>query len=179
MKILVPLAEGFEEIEAITIIDTLRRAGIEVYIASLLSGAVTGSHKVSLVPDGVLTDSFQCDGIVLPGGMPGSTNLKKDSRVIKLLKEIREKGGHTAAIYAAPIVLAEAGLLEGKKYTCYPGYEEEIKGGFHLPEPVVVDGNVITGKGAACALPFALKIVEYYKGAEASLKLKEQMMAFW
>ncbi len=179
MKILVPLAEGFEEIEAITIIDTLRRAGIYVYIASLLSGSVKGSHGVELVPDGVLSDQMDYDAIVLPGGMPGSTNLKKDGRVIKLLKDISAKVGLTAAICAAPIVLAEAGLLDGKKYTCYPGYEEEIKGGQHLLEPVVADGNVITGQGAACALPFALRIVEYYKGKDVALKLKEQMMAFW
>ncbi len=179
MKILVPLAEGFEEIEALTIIDTLRRAQIETVTASLHIPIVTGAHRVPVTTDIILSDDEKFEGIALPGGMPGSTNLKKDPRIIKLIQKIHEEGGITAAICAASIVLAEAGILEGKKYTCYPGYEDEIKNGVYTSESVTVDGNIITGKGAACAIPFALKIVEMVKGKNIAKKLKEQMMAFW
>lgn len=179
MKIIVPLAEGFEEIEAVSIIDTLRRGGLEVITASLHDRVVTGSHGIPVTADKILETDEKFDGIVLPGGMPGSANLKKDPRIIKLIQEIGKSGGITAAICAAPIVLAEAGILEGKKYTCYPGYENEITGGVHKSEAVIADGKVITGKGAACAIPFALTIVEIIKGKDAAVKLKEQMMAFW
>jgi len=179
MKILIPLAEGFEEIEAVTIIDTLRRGGIDTVTASLHMPLVTGSHGVSITADTVIGEDDKFNGIVLPGGIPGSTNLKKDTRIIKLIQKINEAGGITAAICAAPIVLAEAGVLQGKNYTCYPGYENEIKTGNFTSEPVTVDGEVITGKGAACALPFALKLVEILKGKDTADKLKEQMMAFW
>jgi len=179
MEIIVPLAEGFEEIEAVSIIDTLRRGGINVITASLHDRVVTGSHKIPVTADISLGGEDIFDGIVLPGGMRGSANLKKDQRIIRIVKEIYSHGGITAAICAAPTVLAEAGILDGKKFTCYPGYEDEIKKGSHISEPVVTDGNIITGKGAACAIPFALKIVEFLKGKEVSDKLKEQMMAFW
>lgn len=179
MKILVPLAEGFEEIEAVTIIDILRRAGIETVTASLHSPVVTGSHGIPITADNVLSNKEKYDGIVLPGGIPGSTNLKKDPGIINLIKTINKSGGITAAICAAPIVLAEAGLLKGKMFTCYPGYENEIEGGIFTSEPVTVDGNIITGKGAACTLPFALRLVEIIKGGATAEKLKEQMMAFW
>lgn len=179
MKILVPLAEGFEEIEAVTIIDTLRRGSIETVTASLHSSVVTGAHKIAVTADTILKDDARYDGIVLPGGMPGSSNLKKDPRIISLIRKIYQAGGITAAICAAPIALAEAGILEGKKYTCYPGYEDEINSGKFISEPVVIDGNIITGRGAACAIPFSLKIVEILKGKDTADTLKEQMMAFW
>ncbi len=179
MKFLIPLAEGFEEIEAVSIIDTLRRGGLAVVTASLHDRIVTGSHGIPVTADKILETDEKFDGIVLPGGMPGSANLKKDPRVIKLVQEISKSGGITAAICAAPIVLAEAGILEGKRYTCYPGYENEITGGEHISEAVIADGKVVTGKGAACAIPFALKIVEIVEGKDAAIKLKDQMMAFW
>jgi len=179
MEILVPLADGFEEVEAVSIIDILRRGDINVVTASLHDRVVTGSHKIPVTADISLGGDDLFDGIILPGGMRGSANLKKDPRIIKLVKEIHSQGGIASAICAAPTVLAAAGILEGKKFTCYPGYEDEIKNGVYIPEPVVQDGNIITGKGAACAVPFALKIVEVIKGKEVSGKLKEQMMAFW
>lgn len=179
MRFIVPLAEGFEELEAVTIIDILRRADIETVTASLRSTAVTGSHGITVTADTVLTGDEVFDGIVLPGGIPGSINLKKDPRIIRLLKSINDAGGITAAICAAPIVLAEAGLLQGRHYTCYPGYEDEIGKEGYTAAPVTEDGNIITGRGAACAIPFALKIVERVRGPEVSSKLKEQMMSFW
>jgi 4-methyl-5(b-hydroxyethyl)-thiazole monophosphate biosynthesis len=179
MKILVPLAEGFEEIEAVTIIDTLRRGGIDTVTASLLAPVVTGAHKISVTADTALQEDEEYAGIVLPGGMPGSSNLKKDPRIIRLIRKIYEAGGIAAAICAAPIALEEAGILQGKKYTCYPGYEDEIKTGKFTPEPVIADGRIITGRGAACAIPFSLKIIEILKGKETADRLKEQMMAFW
>jgi 4-methyl-5(b-hydroxyethyl)-thiazole monophosphate biosynthesis len=179
MKILVPLAEGFEEIEAVTIIDTLRRGGIETVTASLHTPVVTGAHSIPVTADIILADDEKWGGIVLPGGMPGSANLKKDPRVIKLIQKIYESGGIAAAICAAPIVLAEAGILEGRNYTCYPGYEDEIKTGKFTSEPVTTDGKIITGRGAACAIPFTLRIVEILKGKETADKVKGQMMVFW
>ncbi|HOP62151.1 MAG TPA: DJ-1/PfpI family protein [Spirochaetota bacterium] len=179
MKIIVPLAEGFEEIEAVTIIDTLRRAGVDTVTASLNKQVVTGAHGIPVTADSVLGSDENFSGIVLPGGMPGSTNLKNDQRIISLIQKIYNKGGVAAALCAAPIVLAEAGILNGKKYTCYPGFEDEIGKNNYLSEPVITDGNIITGKGPACALPFALKITEILKGKEVAEGLKKQMTAFW
>ena len=179
MKILVPLAEGFEEIEAVTIIDILRRAEIETVTAALKTKTVTGSHNIPVTADTILTGNEDIDAIVLPGGIPGSINLKNDERIIGLLKKISSNGGITAAICAAPIVLGEAGLLKGKKYTCYPGHEDEISDGTYLREPVVTDGTIVTSMGAACAPLFALKLVELVRGKSVSDQLKEKMMSFW
>ena len=179
MRILIPLAEGFEEIEAVTTIDILRRAGIETVTAALKSNPVTGSHNITVTADILLNENDKFDAIVLPGGMPGSTNLKNDTRVINIIKKISTAGGITAAICAAPIVLSEAGILKGKKFTCYPGYEEEITEGKYINEPVVTDGKIITSMGAACTPLFALKLVELIKNKKTALQLKEQMMSFW
>lgn len=179
MKILVPLAEGFEEIEAVTIIDILRRAGIETVTAALKSNPVTGAHNISINADKILDENENFDIIVLPGGMPGSSNLKDDARIIKIIKKISKSGGITAAICAAPIVLSKAGVLKDKKFTCYPGYEEEITGGKFTDDPVVTDGLIVTAKGAGCAPLFALKIVELVKGIDTAQKLKKQIMSFW
>ncbi|OYY80110.1 MAG: DJ-1 family protein, partial [Hydrogenophilales bacterium 16-62-9] len=123
-KVLVPLAEGCEEIEAVTIIDLLRRAGIDVVVAGLKPGIVTASRGVQLVPDVTLDAALQhdYDMVVLPGGMSGAANLKDDARMIALLKKMAAAGRYTAAICAAPMVLAEAGLLDGKQATSYPGF---------------------------------------------------------
>lgn len=179
MKVLIPLAEGFEEIEAVTIIDTLRRAEIDAVTASLQNKTVTGSHGITLTADTILNDSDKYDAVVLPGGMPGSVNLRNDHRLINIIKQVNSSGGLTAAICAAPLVLSEAGVLKGKKYTCYPGHENSIKEGEHIDKLVVADGTVITGKGAGCSLLFALEVVGYLKDRESSEKLKEKMIAAW
>jgi 4-methyl-5(b-hydroxyethyl)-thiazole monophosphate biosynthesis len=123
-KVLVPLADGFEEIEAVTIVDLLRRAGVEVRTASLAGREVTGSHGITVMADSGLdeVEAGDYDMIVLPGGMPGTTHLKSDSRVARLLRQFAESGRYTAAICAAPSVLAHAGLLEGRKATSFPGF---------------------------------------------------------
>lgn len=167
-RVLVPLAEGCEELEAVTIIDLLRRAGIEVVTAGLKHGIVRASRGTQLVPDvaldNVLRDDF--DMIVLPGGMPGAQHLKEDSRIIALLKKMAEQGKYTAAICAAPAVLAEAGLLAGKRATSYPGFLDkiEVPGMALLDDAVVADGKVLTSRGPGTAMDFALALVETLAG---------------
>jgi 4-methyl-5(b-hydroxyethyl)-thiazole monophosphate biosynthesis len=168
MRVLVPLAEGFEETEAITTIDILRRAGIDTVTAALKNNPVTGSHKISVLADKLLDENEEFNAIALPGGMPGSSNLRNDNRIIKVVKKINASGGLTAALCAAPIVLAKAGILKGKKYTCYPGFENEITEGIFTNKNVVIDGAIITGKGAGHAVSFALAIVAFLKGEAAA-----------
>lgn len=166
-KVLVPLAQGCEEIEAVTVIDILRRAGITVVSAGLDNQPVRASRGVALVPDttldAALHESF--DMIVLPGGQPGTNNLKADARVIKLLQQMAQQGKYVAAICAAPSVLASAGLLDGKRATSFPSSLD----GFHNIElqaaAVVEDGRLITSRGPGTAMDFALTLVERLAGA--------------
>lgn len=177
MKIIVPLAEGFEEIEAVTIIDVLRRAGLDVTTAAVRANPVRGSHGVTVEADRALADlkavDYNC--IVLPGGMPGSDNLRHSDAVLSYVKHIFSKGGTVAAICAAPIVLAKAGVLYGKKVTCYPGYESVLEGATVTGAPVEADGAVVTGRGAGCAIPFALELVRLFSGGKAAQELREAM----
>ncbi len=167
-RVLVPLAEGCEELEAVTIIDLLRRAGIEVVTAGLQPGIVKASRGTQLVPDAaldsVLRDDF--DMIVLPGGMPGAQHLKEDSRIIALLKRMAQQGKYTAAICAAPMALAEAGLLAGKRATSYPGFLDkiDIPGMAYSKDAVVADGKVLTSRGPGTAMDFALALIEALAG---------------
>ena len=176
MKILVPLAPGFEEMEAITVIDILRRAELNIVTAAISENPVKGSHNIKITADTMLNENDKYNAIVLPGGMPGTNNLKDDKRIISLIKSINKSGGITAAICAAPIVLAEAGVLSGKKYTCYPGFEDDIKNAFFQPESVVADGNIITSRGAGTAIPFALKLVEILAGKASSSEVEKSIM---
>lgn len=163
-RVLIPLAEGFEELEAVTLIDLLRRAEIEVVTAGLQPGPVKASRGVVVVPDcaldSVLDPMF--DAVVLPGGLPGATYLRDDSRVQSLLKKHAAAGAVTAAICAAPMALAQAGLLAGKLATAYPGVFDVLA----LPDTacstdaVVVDGRVITSRGPGTAMDFALTLIE-------------------
>ncbi len=168
VRVLVPLAEGCEELEAVTIIDLLRRAGIEVVTAGLQPGIVKASRGTQLVPDAaldsVLRDDF--DMIVLPGGMPGAQHLKEDSRIIALLKRMAQQGKYTAAICAAPMALAEAGLLAGKRATSYPGFLDkiDIPGMAYSKDAVVADGKVLTSRGPGTAMDFALALIEALAG---------------
>lgn len=167
-KVLVPLAPGFEDLEATTIVDLLRRAGIEVITAGLVPGLVQGARGMRVQPDAnldqVLDQAF--DMIVLPGGMPGAENLKNDARIQALLKRMAAAGKYTAAICAAPIVLAEAGLLAGKKATSYPGFLDKLSlpGTTCLNDAVVVDGRVVTSRGPGTAMDFALELIALLVG---------------
>lgn len=165
-KVLVPLAQGCEEIEAVTIIDILRRAGVEVVTAGLADGPVKASRGVVLVPDMTLDTALEqeYDLIALPGGMPGMTHLKNDSRILRLLKTMAEQGKYTTAICASPAVLAEAGLLKGKQATSFPGFLDNVSEVTLETAPVVRDGKVVTSRGPGTALDFALELVEILAG---------------
>ncbi len=173
-KVLVPLAEGCEELEAVTIIDLLRRAGIQVTTASLDKGSevkpVTASRGVVLLPDTTLDNILQqsFDMIVLPGGLPGAEHLDNDPRIHQLLKTMAEQGKYTAAICAAPKVLAHAKLLEGKSATSYPGFIDKMNllNTRVSSDSVVQDGKVVTSRGPGTAMEFALKLVEIMVGKD-------------
>lgn len=165
-KALIPLAQGCEEIEAVTLIDILRRAGIEVVSAGLDGQPVRASRGVVLVPDTtldeVLTQDF--DMLVLPGGQPGTNNLKGDARIVALLQKMARDGKYTCAICAAPSVLGLAGLLQGKQATSYPGCLDASSGAHLSTAAVVHDGKVITSRGPGTAMDFALELVEVLVG---------------
>jgi len=167
-RVLVPLADGCEELEAVTIIDLLRRAGIEVVAAGLKPGIVKASRGVQLVPDVTLDVALQddYDMAVLPGGMPGATHLRDDPRIIGLLRRMAAADKFTAAICAAPAVLAAAGVLDGKTATSYPGFLDAAPApGMHYRSDAVVhDGRVVTSRGPGTAMDFALKLVELLAG---------------
>lgn len=167
-RVLVPLAQGCEELEAVTIIDLLRRAGIEVVTAGLDEQPVSTSRGVVLVPDATLEQALQenFDMVVLPGGLPGADHLRNDPRIIELLQRMATGDGYTAAICAAPKVLAEAGLLEGRQATFYPGAFDPsaVKGLDYLEQAVVIDGKVITSRGPGTAMDFALALIEVLMG---------------
>jgi len=165
-KVLVPLAQGCEEIEAVMVIDILRRAGVTVVSAGLDNQPVRASRGVRLVPDitldAVLNDSF--DMIVLPGGQPGTNHLKADARVIKLVRQMAQHGKYVAAICAAPSVLASAGLLDGKQATSFPGSLDPFPDVMQQTAAVVEDGNLITSRGPGTAMDFALTLAERLVG---------------
>src|SRR5512135_2734463 len=177
-RVAVILADGFEEVEAMAVIDVLRRAEIDTVIASLHDGNVTSARQVKVIPDTVI-DSVRADDfdmIVLPVGQPGSDNLNADARVPKLIRQFSLKGKITAAICAAPYVLANAGVLAGKRVTSYPTYKDRLGGGVYEEKSVVVDGNVLTSRGAGTALNFGLAIVEKIVGREKALKIRDDML---
>lgn len=180
-KAVIILAEGFEEIEALSTIDVLRRAYIKCDICSLKvtkDNCVTGSHGITVKADENLSQ-VKCeyyDCIVLPGGMKGTSNLKESPNVLALLNEFNENKKLIAAICAAPSVLAKAGIIKDKKITSYPGFEEELKDGIYCKEIVIQDGNIITARGAAASLYFAYKIAENLTSLEVVSKLREGMM---
>ena len=175
---ILPLAEGFEEIEAITIADVLRRADLDVRTCYLKEPLVGGAHRIKVQADASIdsVDAASCAMVCLPGGMPGSTNLLEDHRVIDLIQKVNKAGGYVAAICAAPIVLAKAGVLSGKHVTCYPGFEGKLKGAEVSDERVVVDGKIITGNGPGSSIPFALKLVELLRSKELAQELAQGLL---
>lgn len=179
-RVLVPLAQGCEELEAVTIIDLLRRAGIEVVVAGLVPGIVKASRGTQLVPDITLDAALheEYDMVVLPGGMPGAQHLKDDTRIIALMQKMAATGRYTAAICAAPTVLAAAGVLSGKTATAYPGFLEKM----NLPDvtlstdAVVRDGRVITSRGPGTAMDFALSLVEILSGLDTRRQIESALV---
>jgi protein deglycase len=173
------LAEGFEEIEAITVIDVLRRAAIDTLVVSITGKTeVTGSHGI-LVKAEVLfeeVDFERVEGMILPGGMPGSRNLKNHEGLNQRLTKFNQERKLLGAICAAPMVLGELGILNGKNVTCYPGFDQYLGLANLKSDPVVEDLNIITGCGAGAAIQFALRIVERLKGRELAEETGRKMM---
>jgi len=173
------LAEGFEEVEALTQADFLRRGGIEVTIAGIAGKKVKGSHHIVVETDAgpeALTRDY--DAIVLPGGMPGARNLAESKAVRDLILRHQSKGKLIAAICAAPAVVLHGGcnLLQGKKFTGYPGTEESVTGAHFLPDRVVIDGNLITSRGPGTAGEFAVAIIEALEGHQKAQEVAQHAL---
>lgn len=168
--VLVPLAQGCEELEAVTITDLLTRAGITVVTAGLDEQVVTASRGIKLVPDKLLDDVMEedFDMVVLPGGLPGADHLNNDQRIQTIVKRLAANNKYTAAICAAPRVLATAGILNGKHATSFPGALDQfpVKNLTYQETAVVVDGKVITSRGPGTAMDFALMLIEVLLGKE-------------
>ncbi|MBR5088667.1 MAG: DJ-1/PfpI family protein [Ruminiclostridium sp.] len=176
--ILVFLANGFEETEAVAPIDILRRDGQKVVTVGIGEEVITSSHGVTVVPDVTEVDialSDEIDMIVLPGGMPGTLNLEKSRTVQDAIDYCTANGKYIGAICAAPSILGRKGLLNGKKATCFPGFEELLEGAQFTGAPVEQDGKIVTARGAGVAVEFGLKLAEVLSGKAASDKLREAM----
>ena len=164
------LANGFEEIEALATVDILRRAGVEVVTVGIGGKTPVGAHGIPVCAD-VEEDALNIhtiDGVVLPGGMPGTTNLEASAVVQKAVAFAVENNLLVAAICAAPSILGHGGYLHGKETTCYPGFEQELTGAVVVDGGVVLDGNIITASGAGVAVDFALELVRYLVSTEAA-----------
>lgn len=168
-------AEGFEEVEAIATLDVIRRAGIEIKSVSIKDKIVTGSHGISVICD-LKSDEIKADdnleGIILPGGMPGSKNLDADETVNKFIDFCNINDKFLCAICAAPFILGKRGILNGREATCFPGFENELEGAKISDKFVCADKNTITGRGMGSAVKFGLAVVEAAKGRDAADKLE-------
>lgn len=177
-RVLVPLAAGFEELEAVTIIDTLRRAGLQVVVAGHGGLLLEGSRGVHVGAEVLWTDvdPTAFDAIVLPGGLGGTEALAADGSILEALRRADQAGMDLAALCAAPLVLQAAGLLEGRRFTCHPSVEARLAGRAEA-ERVVVDGRLVTSQGPGTALEFSLRLVERWRGPECASRLREAMLA--
>ncbi len=175
-QVAVLLAPGFEEIEAVTIIDVLRRAGVDVKCVAIDADHAVGSHQIAIVPDSRLEDlrAESLDALVLPGGLPGATNLRDHAGVQTLIQECAQRGALVAAICAAPIALEAAGVLAGKRATSYPGFE--LSSAEYREDRVVEDGQIVTSRGPGTALEFSLTLVARLVGEEAASGLRAGML---
>ncbi len=170
------LANGFEETEAIGCLDVLRRAEINIKTVGVGGKEITGSHGVTVVADLEMKDvDIQgIEGVILPGGMPGTLNLQADESVVNAVEFCADNGKLVAAICAAPMILGQLGLLEGKLAVCYPGFEEHLKGAIIENAPVAIDDNIITGKGAGASMLFGARIADWFK-AGVGQEILDQM----
>lgn len=179
MNILVFLANGFEEVEALTVVDYLRRMEIEVDMVSITDDKqVAGAHGINVLVDKRIKDinSNDYDGLVIPGGLPGSTNLRDNDRVIEIVKSMNQDQKMIAAICAGPIVLDRAGIIKDKSITSYPGFEDDLKEANYKEESAVRDGNIITSRGPSLAIDFAIEIVRYLLDEEKVEELKADIL---
>jgi protein deglycase len=180
-KVLVPLAPGFEEIEAITVIDILRRAGVDVVAAGTQPGPIEASRKTKHIPDCTLDDvrAEDFDMIVLPGGQPGATNLRNDPRVKRIVETLQAKGRHIAAICAAPSVLSAYGVLKDRVVTSHPSVRAEVAAGARevSDQRVVIDGPIVTSQAAGTAMEFAFALVEILCGADKAAEVNRGVLA--
>ncbi|QPJ65908.1 MAG: DJ-1/PfpI family protein [Candidatus Nitrohelix vancouverensis] len=178
-KVLVALAQGFEEIETITVVDILRRSGARVTLAGLSEGPVEGSRGVHVMPDCLLSavDPVEFEMIVLPGGMPGTSNLQKDPGLLDILRQMHSGDKFIAAICAAPLVLQTAGILKGDHITSHPSVREKLNGVNYEEERVVVDGKIITSRSPGTAMEFAMKLVECLFGIDRVHIVNEGVLA--
>jgi 4-methyl-5(b-hydroxyethyl)-thiazole monophosphate biosynthesis len=177
-KVLVPIADGIEELEAVTIIDILRRAEIDVTVASVGTRQITASRGVKIVTDALIADCVNevYDLIVLPGGLPGADNLRDSAELTRMLKDQAASDRLYAAICASPACVLKAhGLLKDKKATCYPSMQSQLPNS--QTDNVVVDGNCITSQGPATAMEFALKLVELLAGADIANEIAKALLA--
>jgi len=165
-RVLVIFAEGSEELEAVTLVNILRRGGLEITLAGLTAGPLRGSRGTQLLPDSTLDAALaqSYDMVILPGGMPGTTHLRNDARVITLVQQVADAGNWVAAICAAPSVLAAAGLLDGKRATCYPGSLKEFPQVLVQESAIEQDGKLLTSRGPGTAMDFALFLLELLAG---------------
>ncbi len=177
-KIGIFLAKGFEEIEALTVVDICRRAGITVNMVSVGDLVVEGSHGIQVTADALLqeVDFEEFDMLVLPGGMPGTRNLEACDVLMEQVDAFYERGKYVAAICAAPSVLGHRGILKGREACCYPGFEEELTGAKVVYDPVAVSDHVITSRGMGCAIDFALVITEVFCGTDMSEQLAKAVI---
>jgi 4-methyl-5(b-hydroxyethyl)-thiazole monophosphate biosynthesis len=177
-KVLVFLAPGFEEIEAVTVIDLLRRADIDVTVAGLEHGSITGSHGISLLPDdhyeSINPDDYKY--LVLPGGQPGTNNLKSNPVVLDTVKKFKKENKLVGAICAAPTVLNEANILDNKKVTSYPTEKDSFSSSIYEESSVVKDDNIITSRGVGTAIDFALELISEIKGIEVKQDIAKKIL---
>lgn len=171
------LADGFEEMEALAPVDMLRRVGIAVKTVAVENQTVVGAHQIAVQADCLAkdVDTADLDGILLPGGMPGTLNLEKSPVVQEMIDYCYENGKLIGAICAAPSILGHKGLLKGKNATCFPGFEKDCEGASMQSSAVVTDGTVITAKGAGCAVAFGSAVISYFKGNDVAEKLLQDM----
>ena len=173
MKIIMFLADGFEEVEALAPLDILRRAGLDVKTVGIGKREIVGAHGIRVVSD-LCECEFDGDAdcVFLPGGMPGTLNLDASKTVENTVLRVAKSGGYLVAICAAPRVLGRLGLLDGRRFTCYPGTEELIENGIFTPERVVTDGKVITARGMGCAVELGLTLVSLFCGRDKADALR-------
>jgi len=177
MKVMIPLANGFDEIEAFTVVDVLRRANIKIDTVGVIGSVIQSKNGVKVIVDRTLNQANpnDYDAIILPGGSPGYQNLGRSAKIIEILKTFNSQNKLIGAICGAPTILAKAGLLDDKKATIYPGFEKMLS--YPRDKPVVVDGNVITSQGPGTAIDFALKIVSRILNPAEAQRLKKELVA--